>query len=99
MPFRIAFSCRSIPKIGVITAPYEFHTSIETVCAKTILHSLLDSLIPERLVSSSSFKTGSFVGKRRELDSPNLGGHFSHHLSPYYNLPFRRAEMGCGLQG
>ncbi|GBM07595.1 hypothetical protein AVEN_191667-1, partial [Araneus ventricosus] len=42
-----------------------------------------------------SFKTGSFGGNRRELDSPNVGGHFTHHPSLCYNLSLRRTEIGC----
>ncbi|GBN59195.1 hypothetical protein AVEN_189343-1 [Araneus ventricosus] len=38
-------------------------------------------------------------GKRHELDSPNLNGHLSHHPALLYNLPLRRAEIGCGWQG
>ncbi|GBN65432.1 hypothetical protein AVEN_82596-1, partial [Araneus ventricosus] len=37
---------------------------------------------------------GVFGRKRHELDSPNLGGHLPRSLTPCYNLPLRRREMG-----
>ncbi|GBL98380.1 hypothetical protein AVEN_187719-1 [Araneus ventricosus] len=44
-------------------------------------------------------KPEPFGRKRHELDSPNLGCHLQHHSTSFYNLPLRRPEMGCGLQG
>ncbi|GBM94204.1 hypothetical protein AVEN_55754-1 [Araneus ventricosus] len=47
--------------------------------------------------SPTRLKPGPFDRKRHELDSPNLGGRLPPHTC--YNLPLRRMEMRCGLQG
>ncbi|GBM67838.1 hypothetical protein AVEN_146986-1 [Araneus ventricosus] len=58
-----------------------------------------NSLIPRRLFLLDPLKPDGFGRKRHELGSPNLGGHLSHNPTLCYNLPERRKEMGCGLQG
>ncbi|GBL85543.1 hypothetical protein AVEN_143042-1, partial [Araneus ventricosus] len=37
-------------------------------------------------------KPGVFGRKRHELDFSYLGGHLSHHPTPFYNLPLRRTK-------
>ncbi|GBO08299.1 hypothetical protein AVEN_171613-1 [Araneus ventricosus] len=57
------------------------------------------ALIPRRFILLlTPLKPGLFGRKRHEVGSPKMGGHF-FHPNPFYNLPLKRKEMGCGSQG
>ncbi|GBM69367.1 hypothetical protein AVEN_272185-1 [Araneus ventricosus] len=48
---------------------------------------ILDGMLRILGKKPSSFKTGSFWEERRELESPNLGALFPHHITPAITFP------------
>ncbi|GBO14260.1 hypothetical protein AVEN_135367-1 [Araneus ventricosus] len=69
-------------------------TAAETKIVREITDEPLENLLktPKSALdfstpASAPLKPGVFVRKQFELDSPNLGGHLTHHPTHCYNLP------------